>query len=75
MRTSFEMSWCACRGGGDRSRILRATPTEGQAPASRIPRTPDGRPNLNGIWQALNTANYDIEAHLARPALAMRPGR
>ena len=51
-----------------------ATPTEGQAPASRIPRTPDGRPNLNGIWQALNTANYDIEAHLARPALAMRPG-
>ena len=51
-----------------------APPTEGQAPASRIPRTSDGRPNLNGIWQALNTANYDIEAHLARPALAMRPG-
>jgi hypothetical protein len=51
-----------------------ATPTEGQAPASRVPRMPDGRPNLNGIWQALNTANYDIEAHPARPALAMRPG-
>ena len=52
-----------------------ATPTEGQAPASRIPRTPDGKPNLNGIWQALNTANYDIQAHMARPALAMRPVR
>jgi hypothetical protein len=30
-------------------------------------RTSDGRPNLNGIWQALNTANWDIEAHEARP--------
>jgi hypothetical protein len=26
-----------------------------------------GRPNLNGIWQALNSANWDIEAHEARP--------
>ena len=29
---------------------------------------------MNGIWQTLNTANWDIEAHAARPALAMRPG-
>ena len=50
-----------------------ATPTAGQA-GSRIPRTTAGKPNLNGIWQALNTANYDLEAHVARPALAMRPG-
>jgi hypothetical protein len=34
----------------------------------RAPRGPDGKPDLNGIWQALNEANYDIEAHVARPA-------
>ena len=34
----------------------------------------NGKPDLNGVWQTLNTANWDIEAHAARPALAMRPG-
>jgi hypothetical protein len=34
-----------------------------QAPAYRAPRTADGKPNLNGIWQALNEANWDIEPH------------
>jgi hypothetical protein len=26
------------------------------------------RPDLNGIWQALNSANYDIEPHAAKPS-------
>ena len=37
------------------------------APKYRAPRTPDGRPNLSGIWQAINDADYDIQAHDARP--------
>lgn len=44
------------------------------AQAYRPPRLSDGKPDLNGIWQALNEANYDLEAHMARPALALRQG-
>lgn len=50
--------------------------------AYRAPRTPDGTPDLGGIWQALNTANWNVEAHAARPgpvfalgaAFAVPPG-
>ena len=47
---------------------------ESQSPAYRAPRLKDGHPDLNGIWQALNEANYDLEPHMARPALALRTG-
>ncbi|MDZ4759599.1 MAG: hypothetical protein SGJ21_00820 [Alphaproteobacteria bacterium] len=41
----------------------------------RAPRGPDGQhPDLNGVWQALNTANFNIEAHPASAAMQMRPG-
>src|SRR5262245_65715399 len=49
-------------------------PLSGQTAAYRAPRAPDGKPDLNGIWQALNEANYDIQSHMARPAMALRPG-
>ena len=39
------------------------------------PRGPGGvNPDLNGIWQALNEANYDIERHMARPSMSLREG-
>ena len=44
------------------------------AQSYRAPRAEGGRPDLNGIWQVLNEANFDLEAHDARPAMALRPG-
>jgi hypothetical protein len=38
-----------------------------QAEAFEAPRTADGKANLNGIWQALNTANWDLQEHAAGP--------
>src|SRR5215469_716786 len=38
-----------------------------QAPvAYRAPRTAFGKPELNGVWQALNTANWNIQDHAAQ---------
>jgi hypothetical protein len=34
----------------------------------------DGHPNFSGIWQALNEANWDLEAHAARPGFLTQPG-
>src|SRR5262247_1058964 len=33
---------------------------------STIPRTPDGKPNLQGVWQVRNAAAYGLEDHVAR---------
>ena len=35
------------------------------ARSQTIPRTPDGKPNLSGIWQTVNTAVWDIQDHSA----------
>src|SRR5205085_148584 len=49
---------------------LTAGSISGQAPAPaagtfRAPRASDGHPDLNGIWQAFTTADWDILAHPA----------
>lgn len=48
------------------------------SPAAKSYRAPRAagkiHPDLNGVWQAMNTANWDIEPHAARSALQMRPG-
>jgi hypothetical protein len=40
-------------------------PAEAQTAAYKAPRTADGKPDLNGIWQVLNTASWDIQGHAA----------
>lgn len=57
--------------------IVRAQSAVGaQAAGSQagIPRTAAGRPDMNGIWQAMTTAYWDLEPHPAQAALALRPG-
>jgi hypothetical protein len=44
--------------------LLTAWPGAAQA-LYRAPRTGAGKPDLNGIWQALNTADWDLEGHAA----------
>ena len=41
----------------------------------KAPRGADGiHPDLNGIWQALSSAHYDIEMHTASHSLQLREG-
>ena len=43
------------------------------AQSYRAPRTPEGKPDLQGIWQAMNTAAVNLEDHIA--VLDMPAGR
>ncbi len=43
-------------------------------PAYRAPRAADGHADMSGIWQAMNTANWDIQDHHARQSAVMTLG-
>jgi len=53
---------------------LTASPSRGQEATYRAPRTADGKPDLNGIWQAMNTANWDIQDHDQRQGPVLQLG-
>jgi hypothetical protein len=48
--------------------------TVASAQTYRAPRTASGQPDLNGFWQALNTANWDLEAHEAAAGPVLQLG-
>jgi hypothetical protein len=58
--------WSMMRGGS-----AAQTPAAGQT-ARTMPRTA-GRPDFSGVWQANNTAYWDLQTHEARPMVA-QPG-
>jgi hypothetical protein len=56
----------AGRGAAAQPAARGAQPARGGA--SRAPRNAwDGKPNMNGVWQANNTANWDLQDHAAAP--------
>jgi hypothetical protein len=52
--------------------LLTAT---GKTPeASPLPRARDGKPNLSGIWQVINSAEFDLQDHSAQKGIPAGQG-
>ena len=45
--------------------VVLSTPAVAQDAGDAIPRHYDGNPDINGVWQAINTAHWNLEDHSA----------
>lgn len=54
--------------------LLGVTSATAQVADYQAPRTADESPDLNGIWQTINTANWNIEPHAAGPSMVRELG-
>jgi hypothetical protein len=70
----MQMSFKRSLPGALAALCLAALPAGAQTAAYKAPRTPDGKPNMNGIWQALNTANWDLQDHASQASLVVATG-
>jgi hypothetical protein len=52
--------------------VTSAGSVTGRSQAVRSSTAQSDHPNLNGVWQALNEANFDLEPHPARAAMSLR---
>jgi len=55
------------------SQMMRQ-PVEGQVRDVKLSRTADGKPDFNGIWQAMGTAHWDLLDHHARSGPVLELG-
>ena len=46
--------------------LMASMPSPGQTAAVKLPRMTDGKPNMTGLWQALGTADWDIQDHASQ---------
>ena len=53
---------------------MNRNPVAGQTPDTKLSRAADGKPNLNGIWQAIGTAHWDLQDHQARSGPVLELG-
>ena len=75
MRNAFRRSMIVTAfAAGAVSAIISVSMTRTAGQGSRPVRTVEGKPNFSGIWQANNEANWDLQAHAARPGAVMQPG-
>jgi hypothetical protein len=51
-----------------------AMPAAAQTAPYRAPRAADGHADLSGIWQAMNTANWDLQDHSPQPGTMWQTG-
>jgi hypothetical protein len=45
--------------------LFAAATAQADGVLTEFPRTPAGRPDLSGVWQALNTAHWNLEPHVS----------
>ena len=74
MRTRIALAILAAAAAVSAAFVLGGlTPVSGQSQSAGIPRSADRKPDFTGLWQAMNTANWDLQAHEARrgPVIAL----
>jgi len=74
MRTRIGLAILAAGAAVSAAIVGPVIPVSGQSPSTAMPRTAAVRkPDFTGIWQAMNTANWDLQAHEAHrgPVIAL----